>query len=432
MIFRARFSRPMQCAILYLGFGLSLTAGPPLFAADSPKKLPAAVAVELPADSAQPKAEIPFEFPIQNGLLATLTAMGLEAPDPDAAKNNSSGGQASAEVQVLKLKKIKGFKRSLKVRVLIRPQTAPLAVLLLGLASNHHSPQAQFWQHELYRAGYHVLLFDSVFSTSFNDCSRHGVPGHLALEATLAANVISAVQARPEFEGRITRVGLLGASYGGLIALHIGKLARDKKIEFIPDRILAFSPPVRTQTAARLLDTYAELDRPKYSLIEMARLTRSKKWKPGEPLPFSDSLMRAGIGYDFRRDLERTLEHTERLYNVRLPAEPASVDRRPYQSGRKLFTRFVELVSYPYWRREAGIASVNELWAAGDLKGLTLATGDNAHVILTRDDPLNEGADLAALQSAVPASRLTVLSGGGHLGYLNTRWARARVARLME
>ena len=152
-----------------------------------------------------------YDFKINDGLYATVTALSsFEAP---AARKDSK----------LKLSKVKGFKKDLEVRVLWQEKPAPVVVMLLGLATRGKDPLARLWQSQLYEAGFQVLTFDSVFLPSISDRSRHGVAGNLVEESKLAANVIEAFLNAPEARGRVTKVGIVGCSYGGTLALIIAR-----------------------------------------------------------------------------------------------------------------------------------------------------------------------------------------------------------------
>lgn len=172
-----------------------------------------------------------FDYPVTDGLYATISSMdSFEAPKIKGEK-------------VIKLKEVPGFKQSVSVRALLQEKPAPLAVILLGLATRSKDPLARLWQQQAYEAGFHVLAFDSVFRRSFNERSHHGLPGNLAAEALAAAQVIEAFVEHPEVQGRVTKVGLLGASYGGMLALNIAKLSQEGKTTLKPERVRIFSSP---------------------------------------------------------------------------------------------------------------------------------------------------------------------------------------------
>jgi hypothetical protein len=295
--------------------------------------------------------------------------------------------------------------------------------------------RALLWKDYLYRAGFHVLSFDSPFLPAFSERSRHGVAGNVAEEARLVANLIEAFLKCPQAQGRVTRTGLVGISYSAIIALNIAKLAAEGKCAFKPDRVLAFSPPVKMQTAAHILDRFHAEDRWKYTLAELADdLLGHKPVPKGQPVPFPAAEMRAGIAAVFRLDLKDVVEADDRLFKLRILPEAGQYDDeyRRDVAGTYNFTRFVEQMSYPYWARKGKVASPAELWAEGDLARILKGCPNTVHVVIAADDPLDDPAEVEALKRSVNPALLTILPRGGHMGYENTPWARARVAHLFD
>ena len=88
------------------------------------------------------------------------------------------------------------------------------------------------------------------------------------------------------------------------------------------------------------------------------------------------------------------------------------------------FTQFVEEMSYPYWRQRGAVRSLDEFWAMGDLKKLLPAASDNVFVYVSKDDPLNDPADVATLQARFKPPLFKVLPGGGHLGFAKSQWTK--------
>ncbi|MBI3829410.1 MAG: alpha/beta fold hydrolase [Planctomycetes bacterium] len=365
----------------------------------------------------------PYEFGICNGLYATVTALS-SLEDPKALNDTK-----------LKLSKIAGFKKDLEVRVMWQREPAPLAVVLLGLGTRSRSIMARTFESYLYEAGYHVLTFDSPFLPAFSDRSRHGVAGNIVAEATLVANIIDATMKSKQANGMITRVGIVGASYGGILALNIAKLAKEGKVPITPAAVLAVSPPASMHTAASRLDQWWAEDRWNYKLADLyTDLAEHKPVAQGQPIPFPDEEMRAGISAAFRLDLKEVVNFNDSFYKMgMLPKEAANDEeyRRDW-AETWTFTKFIEKMTYPYWNKNDNVSSIDEIWDAGDLRKLLPQCPDTVHVVLAADDPLNDPAELEQLRSAIPASTLKILPNGGHMGYLGTKWAKARIQKLFE
>lgn len=365
----------------------------------------------------------PYDFQINNGLYATLTALNV-LEDP---KNFDD--------EKLKLTKITGFKKDLEIRAAFHREPAPLVAVLLGLGSRSRSLMARVYMAYLYDAGYHVITFDSPFLPSFTERSRHGVAGNLEVEATLCANIVEAAAKSSRAKGLVTKVGLVGASYGGTLALNIAKLSKERRVSLQVASVLAISPPVNMRMAAMRLDKWWAEDRWNYKLADLYNdLAGHKPVAQGEAIPFPDEEMRAGLAAAFRLDLKEVVNHNDSFYKLgMLPKEGASDDeyRRDW-AETWTFTKFIEQMSYPYWNKNGNVHSVDQLWDAGDLRQVMPQCGDNIHVVIAADDPLNDPGELSQLQSSTPPSVLKVLPNGGHMGFLGTRWAKARVQKLFE
>jgi predicted alpha/beta-fold hydrolase len=361
-----------------------------------------------------------FDYDIEDGLYATITSMqSFKKPD---IKNERK----------FKLQNIDGFKKKIEVRAILQDKPAPLVVILLGLTSKSKDPLARLWQAQLSEAGNHVLVFDSIFRPSFNECSTHGVAGNLEVEAQVAAKVINAFMRHPEVEGRVTRVGLLGASYGGMLALNFAKLAGEGRIAIVPDKVLVFSPPVSMRSAAQLLDKYHDQDFQKQGIFDLLDMSGHKPVEKGRRIPFNATQMRGGIGYVFHSDLEAVIECSKDLYDYKLPKLGKDERGKNEPKDSRAFTRFIEQVVFSYWSKNGGVATVQELWNFGDLDRVLKACPNTVHCVLAQDDPLNDSTDLQLLKLNTPAEKLTVLPRGGHLGYVGCDWTMRQVLKMFE
>lgn len=389
------------------------------FAAQQFAAKPTADAPRPSENSNEPTAEtkpaaVDFDYMNPDGLYATVTSMtSFKKPELKSEKK-------------LKLKKIDGFKKDIEVRAIIQDQPAPLVVIFLGLASKSKDPLARLWQSQLQEAGCHVLVFDSVFRSSFNECSSHGVAGNLEVEARVAARVIHAFMQHSSLEGKVTKLGLVGASYGGILALNFAKLAKAGEIKLKPERVLVFSPPVNMQVSAATLDSFYAEYQEKYGIFDLLKMSGHEPVEEGKKIPFSPSLMRAGIGYIFHADLKDAISCSKEVYRFELPEEKG---KKKWQNA---FTRFIEDVVYPYWNKQGTVRSLEDLWQYGDLYKLLKSNPENVHCVLTEDDPLNDPKLLEYLKRDIPRSTLTVLPRGGHLGFLGCNWAKYRIQSLFE
>jgi len=374
-------------------------------------KVATANPVVIPARliEAQPLEAVPFDYVIDDGLYATVTSM------------TSFKKPSLRNERKIKLKKeVTNCKKDLEVRAIIQNEPAPLVVIFLGLTSKSKDPLARLWQSQLQEAGMNVLVFDSVFRSSFNERTNHGVAGNPYVEATVAATVVDAFIRHPEVEGKVTKIGLLGASYGGIMAINFARLAEEGKLPVKIDRVLTFSPPISMQTSSSLLDKYYEENK-NHGVFDLLKMKLHDPVMDGTKIPFSPSMMRAGIGYLFHEDVKDAVDCSRVVYNYKFP-----------DKERPSFTRFVEQIVFPYWSSKGQCATIDDLWARGELTKLLHKAPGNVQVIIARDDPLNDIQALVDLEGQVSTSTLTVLPRGGHLGYVGCNWSRNRVVNIFK
>lgn len=366
----------------------------------------------------------PYDYRITDGLYATLTA-------------ESCFKKPSVSEDKINLRRIPGFRKELEVRLsFAAKKEAPLVVLLLGLSMAGDDDMARLWQHTLSEGGCHVATFDSVFRATFAKNSHHGVTGYPEAEAQQVAIVVKALLARPELKGRVQKLGFFGGSYGGIVALNLGRLLEQGKVAFdVPVvRILCYSPPVSLETAANRLDRFYKEDRPKYQADKLMELPMHSPDAGEYESPFEADLMRAGIAYHFRDKLYSVVKWNNEAYELKQlerlvdPRDDLGRGFQFEQAARTYdFREFTEKMVFPYWQTHGGPKTLPDFWASGSVTKLLPQNPPYTRVVLTRDDPLNDPAEVKTIEEACadqPSCRLTVHDHGGHLGYVATRWAR--------
>ncbi|HEX5000325.1 MAG TPA: hypothetical protein VFY29_19035, partial [Terriglobia bacterium] len=190
--------------------------------------------------------------------------------------------------------------------------------------------------------------------------------------------------------------------------------------------VVAFSPPVSMQSTAQILDSYYERDFGAYhfDLLKLVRLRDRSIAGPGSPSPFEPRLMRAGIGYLFHKAIKRAVETNDAQYCLGLLDWYKRTGHRRSDPGEWTFIRFVEEMSWPYWRQQGVSQSLEEYWTMGDLAPLLPVVGDDVFVYLSIDDPLDDPGDVIRLQKKFKPPLFNVLPYGGHLGYATSEWVR--------
>lgn len=414
-----------------------------------------------------------------NGLVSTINYKGFKTPK-----------LAMDEDEIKLSKQVTGFRKDLELSVLWQPGKAPLAVVLLGFYQKKDHKLARAWQAYLYASGCHVLTFDSIFRHETNAALGHGVAGNLRQDAKAVLKLLGRFL---EYQGedvstkpreRITSIRLLGTSYGGIVALNLFRCPESKA--FPIDRTLILSTPIRTLTAARQLDRFVREDRPRFEFYLLKLIDGYTPEKP-EPASWEESLMRAGIAYEFQGDLEDAVKENEKLYLKGLldefkkrENEPAMKSRyknliramkarhkqqlkdlerqfgddeaskKAFKKAKKdmkvqqeieknaiekkmsdpedwSFSDFVSHMTGPYWDKKA-----TDIWSQADLEPLLKDTPSFVQAVITADDPLNLPEELKAIRGSIPEPKLLVLPHGGHLGYAGTKWIRALIVKFFK
>ena len=371
-----------------------------------------------------PAADEPrFDFAYSDGLYATVTLpKRIQKPEIDSGER-------------IKLQGVPGFQKEMEVRVHWqtdgedRIARAPLAVPLLGIAGRNKDDLARLWDALLFETGCHVMTADSSFSYNFNKVSGHGVAGNVAAEAEAVAKVIETFLNSPEARDKVTEVRLLGASYGGNIALYLAKMNTEGRLHFPLGVIVALSPPVSLRSTARILDGFYDQDFASYNYdrAKLVTLIKTPVVSPETPVPFQPRLMRAGIGYMFHSELQRIVKKNDRMYGLGLLHKYEQVGDKRSEPRGWTFTQFIEEMSYPYWRERGAVQNIDAFWSMGALEKLLKTAGKNVFVYVSKDDPLNSPAEVAALQAHFKPPLFNVLPDGGHLGFAKSEWTKAIV-----
>jgi hypothetical protein len=225
-------------------------------------------------------------------------------------------------------------------------------------------------------------------------------------------------------------------SYGGLEALVIGQMARDKKLPFQVDAIQAYSPPIRLAKTGALIDQWYQNDRWNYTLAELAnKLSDHKPVPPGATPPFDDSLMRAGIAAMFHLGLADVVIKNDSEYHLGMLPSGSQYDD-PYVKQDYAETwgyeKFMGEMSFPYWKRRQNLKELSDMLDPIDLCNLVVRQPAYSETILSVDDPFNTSDDLADLKVCAKDARLTLLPTGGHLGFVGDPWTKAKLLSIFR
>ena len=413
------FSIHSKLCLSMLILGLSFSS---LSAAEAaPESTSPAVKTLTPPPPAPPVLK-PYEDPYRDGLYSTIVTM-IQLGGPEPKK------QKEFKLQIPKAK------AKVLVKAIIQDQPAPLVVVLVGVDGKAADPLGLYWPYVLDKyAKYNVLWFDSTFRPGYADTTRFGVTGNFPAEAEQASQLIAEFLKLPDVKGKITQIGVLGYSMGGTQAMLMGQMAADKKLPFELAGAVAFSPPVSLKRTAELLDEFYNKDRWKYTMADMAKTFMTHTpIAPGGKIPFEPDFMRAAIGFLVRDEFTQIVERNDSIFRLKLipdeDADGAAVNRVSMAEAWG-FVRFMEKMSFPYWKQKGAVKTVDDLWDGCTLSHILKNNPPNTHAVIAADDPLNSPEDLDALQKSVDPKILTVLPNGGHLGFMGSYWSFYQVKQM--
>ena len=362
-----------------------------------------------------------FNYGYTNGLYATLAGF-LAAPDVDLKSRQH-------EINL----NVPSFKRQVPVKAVIQNSPAPLVVILLGIDGKADSRLGKLWASWYANAGYHVLTFDSTFLPGFVKISGHGVTGNLVAESERVDEIIAAFLAEPRMKNNVTKVGVVGMSYGGIQALVLGQMAQQGRLHFKLEGLQSYSPPINLQHSGELIDRWYSEDRWNYTLAELAtKIGNHKPVSANAPVPFSDSEMRAGIAAAFHLGMAVVIMKNNEEYKLNLLPRGDTFDDQYVQFDYAAtwgFQKFLADMAYPYWQRKLNLKGLSDFIDPITLGHLIQNQPSYLQVVVSADDPINVPSDLSEIKAHAGLS-LTVLPRGGHLGYVNDPWTKAKLMTL--
>ncbi|MCY3019359.1 MAG: hypothetical protein NTW87_10090 [Planctomycetota bacterium] len=365
------------------------------------------------------EAEMPeLDHPWTDGLYSTITA-------PFCAD-----GAKPRNAKWLKLR-VDGMKSSVRARAVIQKDSAPLVVILNGTFGRSDDAATSLWMAWLEERGCHVVTFDSTFHQAMTSASRHGMAGHLEVEAELTGRIIQTFLQHKDVAGKVTKVGVAGMSYGATQALLLAKLDREGGLPFHLDAVQAYSAPVSVAASMRILDDAFTYD---WRLSDLYWKFYNLRREFPVREQYDPAMMRAAVARIFRLDLKQAVEQNDELFGdevepaggSRLLPKDENKDQRLEYAAQVGFGGYYHCMAAPYWAKRGRPLDLN----VGDLATLLRNTGGNVEAIVARNDPLNEDGAVERLAAAGLGSKLTVLPRGGHLGFANSNWVCAKLARI--
>lgn len=407
------------CCALLLGIRA------PANASDSASTTPNGTPIQAPQAAPQKAAAEPlppYDYPFTNGMYAS-------------AAGYLSTKHVCLPCQKTVLLDVPGICDKFPVSAVIQESSAPLVVILLGIDGHPDEDFSRLWASWYAEAGYHVLSFESTFTQDFNARSHRGVIGNMWLESELAAKIVAAFVSQSCDNGRVSKIGVVGMSYGGIEALMLGTFAADKKLPFEVAAIQAYSPPISLQHSAAIVDGWYAETYGKYTLVELLALRKHVPNRDCPDSPICESMLKAAGAANFRLPLPALIAYSDKAYCLnQLPKGDEFDDAyvRADHAARWTFMKFAYGMSYPYWMRTLNAPNLDLLVNAANLNALLARQPSGSEIILAEDDPLDSAADMQSFKAQSAGKPVTLLPHGGHLGYINEPWTRAKLLTLFK
>jgi pimeloyl-ACP methyl ester carboxylesterase len=237
----------------------------------------------------------------------------------------------------------------------------------------------------------------------------------------------------PEAKKAVTKVGVIGMSFGATQALLLAAKSKAGKLPFELSGCLALSPPLKLKTAAQVVDRFFAEDRWDTTMIQLA-----EKFCPhvpvaeGQPIPFKPTELRAAIGFAFRDGLTQVVERNDRAYKLKILPSEESGEHRGTWAEATGFVKFIEEFTFPYWQKKGVVKTPQDLWDMADLSKILPRLPDYADAVVAANDPFNTAEDLADVKAADVNKRLIVVPNGGHLGLLYADWTLVKCLRMFK
>lgn len=322
--------------------------------------------------------------------------------------------------------------RKLPYSLWLQKQPAPLVCVLPGIGMHRLAGSTVAIAELAWQRGCSVVTLSSAMSWEFMErAGTNAVPGYTPQDARDVSRAIGLILAdlNRKYPGRVTSTAMVGLSLGALHTLFAA--AQEGQEAPALDRYIAINPPADQLYALEQIDAYyaAALEWPaaerqanmEKALIKVLMFAQAPPQATPGPLPFDDIESRYLIGLNYRLILREILC----VSNAQSPTpllrhschglrrEPAYQEAASY-SYADFFRRFV----LPYYTRQTGLAPArlvhdSNLWSIRE----PLRANPRVRVFLNTNDFILRDSDVGELK-ALLGERVTVFSGGGHLGNL--------------
>ena len=325
---------------------------------------------------------------------------------------------------------VPGFCRPVNVYKVVQDHPAPLVIVLLGISGTATSDLSKLWPRWYAQAGYHVLTFNSTFNPEFLEIANRGVSGNIWSETECVRDIVNAFLATVPDRSKVTKIGVVGMSYGGVEALILGRMQSDGKLPFKLDAVQAYSPPIDMRQTAGILDDWYNQYRWNYTLAEL--YFKVAGYSPGQSEPLSGCILRAVIAASFQHELAPVIIANDKKFCLQNLDHSLDRDHLREAAGQWGFTRFAFSMALPWWRQHMKDQDIDSELEQTRLTNLLQHQPPCTLAVLAADDPFNTPEDLHELQQAAPRLPVYIAPRGGHLGYVSAAWTKAKLLSLFE
>ena len=336
--------------------------------------------------------------------------------------------------------------KALPYSLWLQDHPAPLVFVMAGVGSHRVSQSALAIAEMAYKHDCSVVTISSAMNWEFMEAAgTAAVPGYTPEDARDVYVALDAIyqDLRVYYPDRITSKAVMGLSMGALHTLFISSFEMNRPAESLHfDRYVAINPPVDIVYALNKLDEYynAPMEwkkeerkaRMENTLLKAIKLAEGSLTPSLEQLPFDSIESRYLIGLNFRwilRDIIYSSQKRENLGVIHANFNKVSRQEVYDQIAGITFIDYIRAFVLPYYLYHPGfevprkqfIRESNLWYLENELK-----QNPKVRVYANENDFLLRKADVEWLRTTL-GNRLTMFSGGGHLGNLHVPDVQDRI-----
>lgn len=377
------------------------------------------------------------DHPWVDGLYSTVTA------------HFCANGAEPQNVKDVKIR-LSGIKASVPIRISITNPKAPLIILIPGAGGTRDGTNIAMWMSWIEEKGWNSLSFNSIMHPSMIKCIKYGVTGNWWVEADKITKIIQACL-KAGYGNEAEKIGIIGMSHGANLALILSKMQKEGKLPFKINAVQAYSPVISMYETTKILDEViiemnSNEDLRKECILSKLywKFYNLKREYPVKKV-YNQKEMKVAIARIFCMNLATITLKNDDLYGDELVkagkkrllpkhdfyGKELSNDDRRYYAEIVTFGAFQEKFLVPYWQLNGTMSVVNLfkkecILGAGFLEYVLERCEKNVDVVIAVNDPLNGYVATSAFLKS-KHKNVTFLSRGGHLGYVNSFWTKARI-----